>query len=515
MLLSSSLKHRPNATEKPMSNFPSRTTGAMDYDTRSTHSLMSSISTLSTTSTADNLPGPGRVLDQYFFQPSGRFVERKLNRFLYGKKLARNRSSTSHNNLNVYSDPAARQDGDSVADQKEWEGSQAGREASTIGRLQRVDSSLLSDDWTYTYVTSPNQTCDDLPGAGHFVDSYFYQPAGRFLEAKVNKFRGNRKDITAYNKLIITGYRDTIMRILDQNARALNRTSDYLVNDWFCWKTRSLSGLLYAWGGHSMDCLQEDKIVYCCNSIAEAAMSNNSIIQDEALHCYKDLLKAYPRLYQYFRQTRIFDRVLQGSAEQDIEDLLGPLVEISLVLPSEEITRSNMPTVRPFLLSFIADVLEIRSATIEAETVNVPKFLQEVLRINEIFHFSGGMFTLEDPVTLFWDRVKRILDKPGVYSGTLSTSLLVSLFSSWQSLPIGTYHPLQDFIRLSFRIALKLEWESVFKEASIWQQCTHEASHQDIEQEPSNNDADVLEPVEAPSSVKPIAVTVTLDVTVE
>lgn len=36
---------------------------------------------------------------------------------------------------------------------------------------------------------SPNQTADDLPGAGRIIDTHFYQPAGRWLERKIANVR--------------------------------------------------------------------------------------------------------------------------------------------------------------------------------------------------------------------------------------------------------------------------------------------------------------------------------------
>ena len=40
---------------------------------------------------------------------------------------------------------------------------------------------------------SPNQTCDDLPGLGRIIDTYVYQPGGRYIERRINNFLASRK----------------------------------------------------------------------------------------------------------------------------------------------------------------------------------------------------------------------------------------------------------------------------------------------------------------------------------
>ncbi|EJD01961.1 uncharacterized protein FOMMEDRAFT_157103 [Fomitiporia mediterranea MF3/22] len=44
---------------------------------------------LSSNQTCDDLPGPGRIIDKYIYQPGGRFLERKLNPLLYGRDRLR------------------------------------------------------------------------------------------------------------------------------------------------------------------------------------------------------------------------------------------------------------------------------------------------------------------------------------------------------------------------------------------------------------------------------------------
>ena len=62
----------------------------------------------------------------------------------------------------------------------------------------RVDSISVNDSESYTCSLastsmSPNQTCDDLPGAGRIIDTYFYQPAGRYLERQIYRLMSARK----------------------------------------------------------------------------------------------------------------------------------------------------------------------------------------------------------------------------------------------------------------------------------------------------------------------------------
>lgn len=98
-----------------------------------------SILSESSMATTSNNPGPGRVLDTYFYQPSGRRLERWI-------KSAVHRFS-----------PAFDVSG-SVPDTTDY-----------------TDNMSIS-------TVSTMATFDDLPGTGRIIDKHFYQPTGRRIE---------------------------------------------------------------------------------------------------------------------------------------------------------------------------------------------------------------------------------------------------------------------------------------------------------------------------------------------
>lgn len=71
--------------------------GEWDSDDFSSGYACSLMSEISSTATCDDLPGPGRTLDKYFFQPAGKWVERKVEEFVISRRLKKERNSRSEN----------------------------------------------------------------------------------------------------------------------------------------------------------------------------------------------------------------------------------------------------------------------------------------------------------------------------------------------------------------------------------------------------------------------------------
>lgn len=98
-----------------------------------------SILSESSMATTNNNPGPGRVLDTYFYQPSGRRLERWIKSAVHRFSPAFDVSGSA---------PEATDNTDNMS-------------ISTVSTMA---------------------TFDDLPGTGRIIDKHFYQPTGRRIE---------------------------------------------------------------------------------------------------------------------------------------------------------------------------------------------------------------------------------------------------------------------------------------------------------------------------------------------
>lgn len=113
-----------------------------------------SIDSFSTTSTADNIPGTGRTVDNYLYRPIGGFIERLVRSPVI---------SPSSGALNL---------GAGIAHHTF---------ISPIQMGSNISQDSVSASTVLTYSTMA--TMDDNPGPGRAIDKYFYQPAGRKVEA--------------------------------------------------------------------------------------------------------------------------------------------------------------------------------------------------------------------------------------------------------------------------------------------------------------------------------------------
>lgn len=109
-----------------------------------------SMNSFSTTATASNLPGAGRTIDTYIYQPMGRRIER----------LARHFPSLSSHDPNVAVSAAA----------------------------TTADTDDINDNANSINSFSTTATADNLPGTGRAVDTYFFQPMGKQIERLALRF---------------------------------------------------------------------------------------------------------------------------------------------------------------------------------------------------------------------------------------------------------------------------------------------------------------------------------------
>ena len=124
----------------------------------------SSINTYSTTATMDDNPGTGRTIDTYFYQPAGRFVEKTVKNIREHFNRSRRPTEPVNNDhielTNVCSDHLT-----------------GGNDYTTDDNNRPNDHDSMT---MHSYST--NATEDDIPGAGRTLDTYFYQPAGRWID---------------------------------------------------------------------------------------------------------------------------------------------------------------------------------------------------------------------------------------------------------------------------------------------------------------------------------------------
>lgn len=112
---------------------------------------VNTINSFSTTATADNLPGAGRAIDTYIYQPVGRRIERLAKRFT---------TLSSQNRT----------------------GSEDIGDAAIYSTSTTAYSSDSDDSANSVNSFSTTATANNLPGAGRAVDTYIFQPMGRRIE---------------------------------------------------------------------------------------------------------------------------------------------------------------------------------------------------------------------------------------------------------------------------------------------------------------------------------------------
>lgn len=120
-------------------------------------------------------------------------------------------------------------------------------ETSEIGESSEYTCSIFSTRMP------TDQTCDDLPGRGRLLDTYFYQPAGRLVERAINRFivqtntRWIHREISeAYN--IIVSFHDSVRL---QFHGALSVQHRYWQGERVMMEMMPISVLLYFWGAQN------------------------------------------------------------------------------------------------------------------------------------------------------------------------------------------------------------------------------------------------------------------------
>ncbi|KAL5478604.1 hypothetical protein ACEPAI_2788 [Sanghuangporus weigelae] len=434
-----------------------------DCDVRS---VITSLSTLSTTSTLEG----GGVLDRYFFQPTRRFIGRKLtSRHTDWRSTRVDRSQNNH-----YSDALGTRKSGSDDSRSGTDG-----DASTIIGVACTPR---------LHINGPS---------------------------------------------VVARAAATIQSICITDIRKFLGHAEYLVTVPIFWHkfgtmryrfSCSLSALLYAWGGQDVEDYRKEQISDECRIIAKALRSPQLNTQVAAFLCASELITVLPRLRPYFylpenrshlhrimnllpaqdklyssspshvhisrndpRQRNLLHALTDiahasvafrsqslGWEVEEENSIDEQLRQLSTILPTDAIIPTNMPTCRPYLLSFIADALESPSLIYETENARILNFLQQLLRINDIFLFRDNVFSRSDPVYLFWQRLKEVTSsnrRNRFYSHALCISLLGCLRFAWQSLTFmsekeggrleleGDFADVRDFVDLTFFMAIRLTWE--------------------------------------------------------
>ncbi|KAL5514543.1 hypothetical protein ACEPAG_1859 [Sanghuangporus baumii] len=324
-----------------------------DCDVRSVITSLSTLSSTSTSEGADESEGGG-VLDRYFFQPTRRFIGRKLTLQHMDRRSTRVDRSRNNHDLNAL-----------------------------------VTHKSGSDD----------SRCD-TDGDASTIRDVAYTPRLHNIGPSV-----------------VARAAATIQSICIADIRTFLGHAEYLVTVPIFWHrfgtmryrfSCSLSALLYVWGGQDVEDYQDEQISDECRIIAKALRSPQLNTQIAAFLCASELITVLPRLRQYFNlpenrsnlhrimkllpahdklyssssshvhisrndpSQRNLLHTLTGIAHASVafrSQCLGWVVEeensideqlrqLSAILPTNAIVPTNMPTCRPYLLSFIADALE-------------------------------------------------------------------------------------------------------------------------------------------------------------
>ena len=157
--------------------------------------------------------------------------------------------------------------------------SQKHRNVSDAGALpQAIETSEIGESLEYTcsiFSTRmpTNETCDDLPGPGRLLDTYFYQPAGRLVERAINRFiiqantRWIHQEISeAYD--IIVSFHDSIRLQFHGEWSVQHR---YWQGERIVTEMVPISVLLYFWGAQNSGQTEDDAVVKQCRRIASFA----------------------------------------------------------------------------------------------------------------------------------------------------------------------------------------------------------------------------------------------------
>lgn len=117
----------------------------------------SSANSFSTTATTGNLPGAGRTIDTYIYQPVGRRIEKLAKRLASLSSRRRTCGSEAVGGVDVCSETAT-------------------------ASADNYDSGSSINSFSTT------ATANNLPGTGRAVDTYIYQPMGRRIERLAMRF---------------------------------------------------------------------------------------------------------------------------------------------------------------------------------------------------------------------------------------------------------------------------------------------------------------------------------------
>ncbi|KAJ4473892.1 hypothetical protein J3R30DRAFT_740365 [Lentinula aciculospora] len=131
----------------------------------------------------------------------------------------------------------------------------------------------------------PNQTCDDLPGAGRTVDTYFYQTAERFLEHRINKILEKRRSrekkrqssllqeqmlldaIDSTEAAVHSFFESKFLTVSEGHALVCNHK--YWTGSGLRYIRLDLSEYLYIWGAQDIEGWDDQVVAECCARISD------------------------------------------------------------------------------------------------------------------------------------------------------------------------------------------------------------------------------------------------------
>ncbi|KAH8111582.1 hypothetical protein DFH11DRAFT_589433 [Phellopilus nigrolimitatus] len=223
-----------------------------DYDSDSYYAC--SILTSSSTSTKSDRPGPGRVVDKYVYQPTGRLIENALRRVALPSGSVPN-SAPNHASKSTGYEPAKKPPRPSTI-----------KEA----LLYATAPEALSECSLITYSTT--STRSNVAGPGRIIDKYVYQVVGRLIEKCLGrialKVGPSPQAVVARIKILFPSYRryrHSIRRELPNNHIA-----------------------------------ESTVVIFGCTRLVAQAQADSTQQCLEALQGIVDLSENYPSLLLYF-----------------------------------------------------------------------------------------------------------------------------------------------------------------------------------------------------------------------
>ncbi|KAJ4473891.1 hypothetical protein J3R30DRAFT_3406724 [Lentinula aciculospora] len=351
---------------------------------------------------------------------------------------------------------------------------------------------------------SPNQTCDDLPGPGRLIDTYFYQPGGRFLEDHINRFlakRQSRKEKRQFRMLIereslatIDSVSDAIHSFYDSKFLTLPEDHALACNHSYWTRTGQksirldLSEYLYIWGAQEMVEWDDRELAgYCSqiNNFVRKVLMFSWLIsgRSDAVSYsafYNIVSESYLRVMDLPPDWKVAVGVITGpvfNSRRSVDNLFQILAEY---LPKTRITLMELcQTGRKFLQVVL---VALKFCLVNLGTDFWIDSLYDLVYLVPLFELHDLRLGWNDPVLKFWTRVKESLDEslvpprikvPWMKLGWRNFNFLLSLemrlMDTLRSIPVYSDYRrpelpggktesevIESFIRLCFEVLVRL-----------------------------------------------------------